>query len=247
MNSSPIHQGYLKKYGGFLFKQWKERFLHLTLEGSLLLSRDSVSPPELEIPLHSRCQAVLEGAKVEDIPRLPVGAQRDSCLGLSLSDGKTLILMAPDRQECSKWINILRKVKESLSQPPPSLGSCRLHSSSPVRRCCWRELSTQTRDKAQGKKAQCKENCSPRCLRHDSQLHCGVKTACVLMGGAAAGPSLGYMVTSTHSARPADTPPPDFRELGVHPSADAEGWQHEVDFDCMDQDFNTLDFGGFAF
>ncbi|XP_075043023.1 uncharacterized protein LOC142102210 isoform X2 [Mixophyes fleayi] len=247
MDSSPIHQGYLKKYGGFLFKQWKERYLQLTQEGSLLLSRDPDSSADLEIPLLTRCQAILEGTEMGEMPKLPVGIQRNSCLGISLFDGRTLMLLAPDSQECSKWINILRKVKESLSQPPLSPTSCRLHNMSPIRRCCWSDVSSQTKDKTQGRAAHCKDKCPPHCLRHGSQLHWGVKTACVLMGGAAAGPTLGYMVTSSHGARSIDPAPPDFRELGYHPSADVEGCQYDVDFEGLEQDFNGLDFGGFAF
>ncbi|KAM4696610.1 uncharacterized protein WCC33_015353 [Rhinophrynus dorsalis] len=251
MDSSPVHHGYLKKYGGLIFKQWKERFLNLTQDGRLLVSRDSFSPPELQISLLSRCQAVLEGTELGEVPRLPAGSQKDSCLGLSLIDGRTLLLLAPDSQECSKWINILRKVKDGLSQPPLSPNSCRLHPTSPIRRCCWRDISAQTKDKTQvkdGKLAHCKEKCTPHCLRHGSQLHRGVKTACILMGGAAAGPTLGHMVTSGHGAHSADSgAAPDFRELGYHPSADTEGCQYNVDFEGMDQDYNAFDFGGFAF
>ncbi|XP_071979771.1 uncharacterized protein [Engystomops pustulosus] len=250
MDSSPIHQGYLKKYGGFLFKQWKERYLQLTQEGRLLLSRDQESSADLEIQLLTRCQAILEGNELEDLPKLPIGIQRSSCLGLTLCDGRTLLLLAPDSQECSKWINILRKVKESLSQPPLSPNSCRLHNRSPIRKCCWSDISNQTKERAHGKEGKAahgKDKCPPHCLRHGSQLHCGVKTACVLMGGAAAGPTLGYMVTSSHGARSMDTAPPDFRELGYHPSTDVDGCQYDVDFEGMDQDFNGFDFGGFAF
>ncbi|XP_068106770.1 uncharacterized protein [Hyperolius riggenbachi] len=250
MDSSPIHQGYLKKYGGFLFKQWKERYLQLTHEGNLLVSRDPDSSADLEIPLLSRCQAILQGTELGEMPKLPAGIQRSSCLGLSLSDGRTLLLLAPDSQECSTWINILRKVKECLSQPPLSPNSCKLHCPSPIQRCSLSDASSQVKDKAQGKEgraAHCKEKCPPHCLRHGSQLHWGVKTACVLMGGAAAGPTLGYMVTSSHGARAVEPATPDFRELGYHPSADVEGCQYDVDFEGVDQDFNTFDFGGFAF
>ncbi|XP_077337418.1 uncharacterized protein LOC143982500 [Lithobates pipiens] len=250
MDSSPIHQGYLKKYGGFLFKQWKERYLQLTQEGSLLVSRDADSSADLEIPLLSRCQAILEGIELGEMPKLPAGTQKSSCLGLSLSDGRTLLLLAPDSQECSKWINILRKVKESLYQPPLSPTSCMLHHTSPIRRCCFSDVSSQSKDKTQekeGRAAHCKGKCPPHCLRHGSQLHWGVKTACVLMGGAAAGPTLGYMVTSSHGTRVVEPASPDFRELGYHPSADAEGGQYDVDFEGIDQDYNAFDFGGFAF
>ncbi|KAF0030183.1 hypothetical protein F2P81_016914 [Scophthalmus maximus] len=34
------------KSGGFMFKQWKEKYLVLTMEGSLLVCRDAESPPD---------------------------------------------------------------------------------------------------------------------------------------------------------------------------------------------------------
>ncbi|KAM9326655.1 uncharacterized protein PAF06_002877 [Gastrophryne carolinensis] len=250
MDPSPIHQGYLKKYGGFLFKQWKERYLQLTQEGSLIVSRDPDSSADLEIQLLSQCQAILAGTELAETPKLPAGLQKSSCLGLYMNDGRTLLLLAPSSQECSKWVNILRKVKESLLQPALSPNSCRLHRMSPIRKCCLSDVTSQTKDKTQGKESRAahgKVKCPPRCLRHGSQLHCGVKTACVLMGGAAAGPTLGYMVTSSHGARVAEPTTPDFRELGYHPGADAEGCQYDADFEGMDQDFNGFDFGGFSF
>ncbi|OCT68040.1 uncharacterized protein LOC121397063 [Xenopus laevis] len=247
MDSLSVHQGFLRKYGGFLFKHWKERYLHLTHDGSLLVSREPGSSPDLVVPVLSQCQVILEGSKILDLPKLPVGAQADSCLGLSLSDGRTLLLLAPDSQECNKWIDILRKVKESLLQPPLSPGSCKRHPSSPIRKCCWKHKE-RNQAKDDGRTAICKEKCPPHCLRHGSQLHRGVKTACILMGGAAAGPTLGHMVTSSHGSHYADSAAPsDFRELGYHASVDTEGCQYNMDFEGMDQDYNTFDFGGFAF
>ncbi|KAM8952276.1 uncharacterized protein RCH25_043068 [Pelodytes ibericus] len=249
MEPSPVYQGYVKKYGGFLFKHWKERYILLSHDGSLFISRDLDSPPELEISLLSRCQAVLEGSELEEMLKLPAGAQPDCCLGLSLNDGRKLLLMASDAQECSKWINILRKVKESLSLPPLSPASCSLHPTSPIRRCCWRDVSAQAKDKTQGKEGkmtQYKEKRPTRCLRHSPQPHRGVKTACVLMGEAAAGPTLAYMVTTSYCARSAETvSTPEFREVGYQ--ASSGGSQYDVDFEGMDQDYNAFDFGGFAF
>ncbi|XP_075771710.1 uncharacterized protein LOC142823883 isoform X1 [Pelodiscus sinensis] len=128
-----IHRGYLRKYGGFLFKQWKEKFL-LVADGSLLICRDAQSPAELGISLGTSCQAILEGREMGSLPRLPLGAQRDSCLGLRLTDGRCLLLLAPDSQECRQWLSILRKVKESFSPAAPARGI-----GSPARRCCWKE------------------------------------------------------------------------------------------------------------
>ncbi|XP_078097735.1 uncharacterized protein LOC144511338 [Mustelus asterias] len=88
------------------------------------------------------------------------------------------------------------------------------------------------------------------CLRHGYQSSKVVRAACLLVGGAATGPTLGYMMTSS-SAQPSQTVPLDFTELGIHSAdccqeADCSGYNS---FDCetMDQDFDTFDFGGFAF
>ncbi|XP_041035415.1 uncharacterized protein LOC121272713 isoform X1 [Carcharodon carcharias] len=88
------------------------------------------------------------------------------------------------------------------------------------------------------------------CLRHGSQSSKVVRAACLLVGGAATGPTLGYMMSSS-SAQPSETAPLDFKELGIHSAdccqeTDCTGYNS---FDCqtMDQDFDTFDFGGFAF
>ncbi|XP_069500517.1 uncharacterized protein [Ambystoma mexicanum] len=251
MSSAGIHRGYLMKYGGFLFKQWKERFLYLSVEGSLQICRDTMSPPEWEISLQKSCEAILDGRELNDMPKLPLGAQRENCLALILSNGKLLLLLASSRQECSQWLNILRKIKESFSTGPLSPGSCKLHIDSPVRRCCWKENGSPSRVKSQTCEARArhgKDKCSSSCLRHGSQMHGGVKAACLLMGGAAAGPSLGYMVTSTNAPQSGEGAPPDFKELGYHPSADVEGCGYNgMDYEGMEQDFDAFDFGGFAF
>ncbi|XP_069063644.1 pleckstrin homology domain-containing family B member 1-like [Pleurodeles waltl] len=251
MSSAGIHRGYLRKYGGLVFKQWKEKFLYLSVEGSLQICRDTQSPPDLEISLHTNCSAILDGKEINDMPKLPMGTQRENCLALILRDGKFLLLLASTRQECSQWLNILRKVKESLSHGPLSPGSCKLHIDSPLKRCCWKESGSPYREKSQTWEARSrhgKDKCSPSCLRHGSQMHGGVKAACLLMGGAAAGPSLGYMVTSTNASNSGEAPPPDFKELGYHPSADVEGCGYNgMDYEGMDHDFDAFDFGGFAF
>ncbi|XP_053257769.1 uncharacterized protein LOC128420228 isoform X1 [Podarcis raffonei] len=249
-----IHRGYLRKYGGFLFKQWKEKFLVVSLDGSLLICPDADSPAELGISLGSSCEAILEGSEICDLPRLPLGAQTDSCLGLSLRDGKFLLFLAPDGQVCRRWLNILRKVKESFSQGSPS--SCKLHINSPVRKRFWKGAgdsgspspSTERREVARS--SLCHETCSPHCLRHGPKPpNTGVKAACLLVGGAAAGPSMGHMVSSSTAGPPADPHPPDFKELGYHPSACDSEPQYEapLDYDGMEQDLDMVDFGGFAF
>ncbi|XP_042295128.1 uncharacterized protein LOC121915203 [Sceloporus undulatus] len=257
MSSTGIHRGFLRKYGGFLFKQWKEKFLVLSVDGSLLVCPDADSPAELGIALSTNCDAILEGSQICNLPRLPLGAQRDSCLGLRLNDGKVLLLLAPDSQECRQWLNVLRKVKESFSLGSPS--RCKLHINSPVRRRCRKGGSGDSSNSNGGSPSSterqeatqasfCQEVCSPHCLRHGSPSRPGVKAACILVGGAAAGPTIGYMVTSATAGHPTESHPPDFKELGYHPSAcDSEMQYEALDYEGLDQDFDMLDFGGFAF
>ncbi|XP_025049189.1 uncharacterized protein LOC112548243 isoform X2 [Alligator sinensis] len=243
----------ISSLGGFLFKQWKEKFLFLALDGSLIISRDAQSPAELGISLGTSCRAILEGRELGDLPRLPGGARPDSCLGLSLSDGRVLLLLAPDSQVCRQWLNVLRKVKESFSQGSPT--SCRLHIRSPARTCCWTEAGGGNespgaeRREAPTRTSQRLEKRSAHCLRHGSPALPGVRAACLLMGSAAAGPTMGYMVTSAPTARPTEALPPDFKELGYHPSAcDPEAAPYDaLDYEGLDQDFDAPDFGGFAF
>uniref|UniRef100_A0A8C4RCN6 Uncharacterized protein n=1 Tax=Erpetoichthys calabaricus TaxID=27687 RepID=A0A8C4RCN6_ERPCA len=90
---------YEKRFLTLYIKLWKEKFLYLSLDGNLLICRDADSPPDLEIGLHSSCEAILEGTEISDLPRLPLGAQKDCCLALTLRDGKYLLLLASDRQE----------------------------------------------------------------------------------------------------------------------------------------------------
>ncbi|XP_054854945.1 collagen alpha-1(I) chain-like [Eublepharis macularius] len=251
MSSSGIHRGHLRKYGGFLFKQWKEKFLSLSPDGSLLICPNAGAPAELGISLGTSCDAILDGSEICDLPRLPLGAQRDSCLGLSLNDGRSLLFLAPNTQECRQWLNILRKVKESFSRGSPS--SCKVHINLPARKCC--------RKGGAGARGSCRESPGLKrpeaartslrqepCLRHSSLARARVQAACLLVGGAAAGPTMGYMVTSAHAGPSTESHPPDFKELGYHPAAcDTESQYEALDYEGMDQDFDVLEFGGFGF
>ncbi|XP_051775004.1 uncharacterized protein si:ch1073-83n3.2 [Erpetoichthys calabaricus] len=253
MSLTGIHRGFLKKYGGFLFKQWKEKFLYLSLDGNLLICRDADSPPDLEIGLHSSCEAILEGTEISDLPRLPLGAQKDCCLALTLRDGKYLLLLASDRQECSQWLNMLRKVKES-TVPRSPLRSCRHHFSSSLQG--WREGGSPKHDSfCQEEERTSRSKIGKRsasCLRHGRDSHHAMKAVCLLMGGAAAGHSLGYMVTlATSAGNSLETPPPDFKDLGYHPStcsqeADSPHFD-SFEYESADQDFDSFDYGAFSF
>ncbi|GCC33722.1 hypothetical protein chiPu_0012192 [Chiloscyllium punctatum] len=142
-------------------------------------------------------------------------------------------------------------MKESFS---PNVSLCRIHFD--------KRLSISDREKehvAMEMACHCREATPNRskgqqlrgCLRHGCQSRKLVRAACLLVGGAATGPNLGYMMTSS-STPASERVPLDFKELGIHSSdccQDTEPGSGYNSFECetMDQDFDTFDFGGFAF
>lgn len=86
--------------GGFLFKQWKKRFLLLTSEGALTVSHDASSPPDQLVLVQSSCEAIVEGKEILDLPKLPAGGCRDCCFALILPQNKYLLLLTETSAEC---------------------------------------------------------------------------------------------------------------------------------------------------
>lgn len=89
--------------GGFIFKQWKERYLVLTMEGSLLVCRDAESPPDQVVALQTNCESIAEGPAILDLPKLPPGGRRDCCFALILPQNKFLLLLTDNPDDC-KWV-----------------------------------------------------------------------------------------------------------------------------------------------
>lgn len=100
-----------------MFKQWKEKFLVLTVEGSLLVCRDTESPPDQVISLQSGCEAIAEGKDILDLPKLPAGGRRDCCFALILPQNKFLLLLSDNPDDCSLWLKLIRKVREGVMSP----------------------------------------------------------------------------------------------------------------------------------
>ncbi|XP_023277191.1 uncharacterized protein LOC111666182 [Seriola lalandi dorsalis] len=220
MNVSGIHRGMLRMYGGFIFKQWKKRFLLLTAEGSLLVCHDAASPPDQLVLLHSSCEAIVEGKEILDLPKLPSGGSRDCCFALILPQHKYLLLMADTAADCSQWLNMLKKVKKSLSSP---LSPCRRHQVLPPHITLHDLVPEQIlekdpttppvsdREAASPGPMTCASpretgRNSPRtkyykgsvnpvgCLRHGSISNAqAVRAVYLLMGGAAASSAMGYL------------------------------------------------------
>uniref|UniRef100_A0A8K9WLU7 PH domain-containing protein n=1 Tax=Oncorhynchus mykiss TaxID=8022 RepID=A0A8K9WLU7_ONCMY len=93
-----IHHGFLTQFST-LFKQWKERYLVLTVEGSLRVCRDAESPPDQVVALQWNCEAIVEGREILDLPRLPPGGRRDCCFALILPQEKFLLLLADSPED----------------------------------------------------------------------------------------------------------------------------------------------------
>lgn len=89
--------------GGFMFKQWKDRYLVLTMEGSLLVCRDADSPPDQVVALQTSCESIAEGREILDLPKLPPGGRRDCCFALILPQNKFLLLLTDNPDDC-KWV-----------------------------------------------------------------------------------------------------------------------------------------------
>ncbi|XP_030010501.1 uncharacterized protein LOC115433309 isoform X2 [Sphaeramia orbicularis] len=243
MNVSGIHQGMLRMYGGFIFKHWKKRFLLLTPEGSLLVCHDSTSPPDQLVSLQNGCEAIAEGKDILDLPKLPSGGYRECCFALILPQNKYLLLLADTPADCSQWLNILKKVKMSVSSP---LSPCKRHQVPPPRITLKDLMPEQIVDKdpptppvsdsesASPGPMSCS---SPRgrnsphtkyhkggmhsvgCLRHGtiSNAH-AMKAVYLLMGGAAASSAMGYLGACSPSNLDAKAPDlpvnSDFSGLG---------------------------------
>lgn len=83
-----------------MFKQWKEKYVVLTVEGSLMVCKDADSPPEQVVVLQKNCKSIVEGRQILDLPRLPPGGRRDCCIALIFPQDKFLLLLSDDPDDC---------------------------------------------------------------------------------------------------------------------------------------------------
>ncbi|KAG1935494.1 uncharacterized protein LOC120464543 [Pimephales promelas] len=236
MSAAVVHRGFLKKYGGFMFKQWKEKYLVLTVEGNLMVCRDADSPADQVVALQGNCESIVEGKDILDLPRLPPGGRRDSCFALILPQDKFLLLLSDSPEECSQWLKLLRKVKEGVTSPlvlqrQQSITPC-ITDREPLPDISTDKEPTSPHLSDKGlnsPRVRSRENsfrhrgsinrrppCSPTvapplhsadCLRHGNSSDArAVRAVCLLMGGAAASSALGYL----------NSCPPAASNLAVH-------------------------------
>uniref|UniRef100_A0A665U637 PH domain-containing protein n=1 Tax=Echeneis naucrates TaxID=173247 RepID=A0A665U637_ECHNA len=121
--------------GGFMFKQWKEKYLVLTMEGTLLVCRDAESPPDQVVALQTDCELIVEGKEILDLPKLPPGGRRDCCFALILPQNKFLLLLSDNPDDCKyvtfslSWCYVAHHPTETTQhhslhhrqRPPPRL------------------------------------------------------------------------------------------------------------------------------
>lgn len=231
----------LRMYGGFIFKQWKKKYLLLTPEGSLLVSHNATSAPDQLVSLQNDCEAIAEGKDILDLPKLPPGGSRSCCFALILTQNKYLLLLTDSAADCSQWLNILKKVKQSVSstiipckrhQVPPHIT---LKDLVPEQIPDKDPLSTTNFEAPSSAAGTCgspREGVSnaPRfqqyrgvhtmgCLRHGTINNAqAMKAVYLLMGGAAASSALGYLgacsPSNLEAQAPDMTPNSDFSGIG---------------------------------
>ncbi|XP_061918142.1 uncharacterized protein si:ch1073-83n3.2 [Entelurus aequoreus] len=254
--ASGVHRGYLRKYGGFMLKQWKDKYVVLTVEGSLLVCRHAQSPPDQVVELQSHCESVVEGREILDLPRLPAGARRDCCFALVLQSSKFLLLLTDNPDDCTLWLKLLRKVREGVMSPaslqrqrsvtrcisdrdpPPDSpgdkdppGSPRVSEGTPPsahvsERCGSFRDGGAVRRSLRGVPVVPPHRVSD-CLRHGNSSDArAVRAVCLLMGGAAASSALGYLQSCSPPSPLAGRAPELAHESGVFSEAAAGGSCH---------------------
>ncbi|XP_061424239.1 uncharacterized protein LOC133352544 [Lethenteron reissneri] len=112
-----VHNGFLHKYGGFLVKRWRQRYVAVEEDGSLYIARGPGACPRGPIALPSACRAVVPGLEVGSLPPLPTGARPECCLALQLLGGKHVFLLAGDASEFRRWFGILMQARKGVLCP----------------------------------------------------------------------------------------------------------------------------------
>ncbi|KAM9439601.1 uncharacterized protein Hap1MRO34_000085 [Clarias gariepinus] len=256
-----------------MFKQWKEKYVVLTVEGKLLVCKDANSPPDQEVVLQSTCQSVVEGREILDLPRLPPGGRRDCCFALILSHDKFLLLLSDNPEDCSQWLKLMKKVKEGFSSSlllkrQQSIAPCITdrgsqpdtpndkdpHSPSFSDKTI-NSPRTQSREssfKSKGSIRQ-RQNHSPKslphhsndCLRHGNSSDArAVRAVCLLMGGAAASSALGYLSSSSGSSNVAAQAPEITHSVGFSELGGGTSYHHACAEAVDSPHFNSFDFEG---
>ncbi|XP_054650292.1 uncharacterized protein si:ch1073-83n3.2 [Dunckerocampus dactyliophorus] len=267
-----VHRGYLRKYGGFVFKQWKDKYVVLSMEGSLLVCRDAESPPDQVVELLSHCELIVEGREILDLPRLPAGGRRDCCFALVLQQSKFLLLLADNPDDCTLWLKLIRKVREGVMSPPSlqrqrsvsrcitdrdplpdsssdkDPGSPRASDSTPPSR--GGSFRDRGHSQAGGPRRPLRSvSVAPPhrvsdCLRHGNSSDArAVRAVCLLMGGAAASSALGYLSSCSPPSPLAGRAPDVAHGSGSFAEMSAGGSFHACGQDVdADTHFNSFDF-----
>ncbi|XP_061575865.1 uncharacterized protein si:ch1073-83n3.2 isoform X1 [Cololabis saira] len=274
MSTAGVHRGFLRKYGGFMFKQWKDKYLVLTMEGSLLVCRDIESPPDQVVALQTNCEVIAEGREILDLPKLPPGGRRDCCFALILRQNKFLLLLADNPDECSLWLKLIRKVREGVMSPQtlqrersvtPCItdrdplpdtssepGSPRIgEGTPPLSRVTERGGSFRGPNQACGaRRAQRSASVAPPhrvsdCLRHGNSSDArAVRAVCLLMGGPAASSALTYISSCSPSSPLTARAPEITHGAGGFSELPAGGAFHACSQDVDSPHFNSFDFEG---
>ncbi|TMS07413.1 hypothetical protein E3U43_011506 [Larimichthys crocea] len=267
MSTAGIHRGFLRKYGGFMFKQWKERYIVLTMEGSLMVCRDAESPPDQVVTLQTNCESIVEGRTILDLPKLPPGGRRDCCFALIMPQNKFLLLLTdnPDdcKVSCHPWpsrdsaASLPASPTETPCLTPPVIKTLGHPGSARAPLLCLESLNVEALSETE---AITKPGGSQRalrsvsmstphrasdCLRHGNSSDArAVRAVCLLMGGAAASSALGYLNSCSPSSPLASRAPEIAHGTGGFSELSAGGSFHACSQDVDSPHFNSFDFEG---
>ncbi|KAF7665310.1 hypothetical protein LDENG_00147630 [Lucifuga dentata] len=273
MNTAGVRRGFLRKYGGFMFKQWKEKYIVLTMEGSLLVCRDKESPPDQVVALQSNCESIVEGREILDLPKLPPGGRRDCCFALTLPQSKFLLMLTDNPDDCNLWLLLIRKVREGVASPlklqrqqsiAPFItdrdpmsdssndpGSPRVDERTPpLSRVTERGGSFRERRQSQAYGPRRPIPMTPPhrvsdCLRHGNSSDArAVRAVCLLMGGAAASSALGYLNSCSPSSPLASRAPETAHGMNSFSELPAGNSFHACSQYVDSPHFNSFEFEG---
>ncbi|XP_070577598.1 uncharacterized protein [Ptychodera flava] len=116
--SGELKKGYLRRYGGFLFKSWKKRYLVAYQDGQLAWYESPGGSRENLLNLKQEVSMLRIGGQcASDAPKLPSHRDRiDHMFAMTAVGGKTYFFLAADQTELISWLQAFHQAR---GLPPP--------------------------------------------------------------------------------------------------------------------------------
>ncbi|XP_077869263.1 uncharacterized protein LOC102804980, partial [Saccoglossus kowalevskii] len=117
--SGDLKKGYLRRYGGFLFKSWKKRYFVLYQDGHLAWYEGPGGSREGLVNIKREVSMLRIGQQCShDAPKLPsVHDNIGNMIALSTTGKKTHYVLSADQNELIAWLQALHQAR---GLPPPN-------------------------------------------------------------------------------------------------------------------------------